>query len=93
MLIQMTLPKYRFCPPGESSGCKWKQDDATETSTYSSDKCLREVFLEVLKPTFMSLSDSKLLERCVLGTRKIPMSVSTVWCEYSVLNISTMVLK
>ena len=28
--------QHRFCPPGESSWCKWKQDEATGTSTYSS---------------------------------------------------------
>ena len=59
--------QHRFCPPGESSCCKWQQDAASGTSTYIDDNCLPEVFLEVLRPTFMTLSDSKLLGRCVLG--------------------------
>ena len=73
--------QHRFCPPGESSWCKWKQDAASGTSTYKDDDCLPEVFLEVLRPTFMTLSESKLLERCVLGTTQNPNECvnSMVW--------------
>ena len=59
--------QHRFCPPGENSWSKWQQDQATGTSTYKDDDCLPEVFLEVLRPTFMTLSETKLLERCVCG--------------------------
>ena len=59
--------QHRYCPVGESSWCKWQQDSATGTATYSSDDCLPEVFRELLRPTFMALSGSKLLERCVHG--------------------------
>ena len=59
--------QHRFCPPGENSWCKWQQDQASGTSTYKDDDCLPEVFLEVLRPTFMTLSETKLLERCVRG--------------------------
>ena len=58
----------RFCPPGESSWCKWQQDQASGTSTYQNDDCLPEIFLELLCPTFMTPSETKLLERCVRGT-------------------------
>ena len=34
---------------------------------YKGDDCLPEVFLELLKPTFLTLSDRKLLQRCVRG--------------------------
>ena len=73
--------QHRFCAPGESSWCKWQQDLATETSTYKADDCLPEVFLELLQPTFMTLSDTKLLERCVLGTTQNPNECinSIVW--------------
>ncbi|PFX11246.1 hypothetical protein AWC38_SpisGene25147 [Stylophora pistillata] len=64
--------QHRFCPPGDSSWCKWQQDQATGTSTYKGDDCLPEVFVETLKPTFVSLSDSKLLERCVRGKTQNP---------------------
>lgn len=73
--------QHRYCPLGESSWCKWQQDKATGTSTYDGGNCLPEVFFEVLKPTFMTLSDSKLLERCVLGTTQNPNECvnSMVW--------------
>lgn len=60
--------QHRFCPPGESSWCKWQQDQASGTATYKNDECLPEIFLELLRPTFMTLSETKLLERCVRGT-------------------------
>ena len=73
--------QHRSCPPGESSWCKWQQDSATGTSTYNAADCLPEVFLEVLRPTFMTLSDAKLLERCVRGTTQNPNECinSMVW--------------
>lgn len=45
------------------------------------DDCLPEIFLELLKPTFISLSDSKLLQRCVRGTTQNPTECinSLVW--------------
>ena len=51
------------------------------TSTYKAVGCLRGVFLELLRPTFMILSDSKLIERCVHGTTQNPneYSNSMVW--------------
>ena len=64
--------QHRFCPPGESSWCKWQQDQGTGTSTYKGDDCLPEVFMELLKPTFVTLSDSKLLKRCVRGKTQNP---------------------
>lgn len=73
--------QHRFCPVGESSWCKWQQDMATGTSTYKDDDCLPEVFLELLRPTFMTLSDTKLLERCIRGTTQNPNECinSMVW--------------
>lgn len=60
--------QQRFCPPGESSWCKWQHDQASGTVTYKNDECLPEIVLELLRPTFMTLSETKLLERCVRGT-------------------------
>ena len=56
--------QHRFCPPGPDSWCKWQQDQALGTSMYKGDDCLPEVFLELLKPTFLTLSDS---QWCVRG--------------------------
>ena len=35
------------------------------TSTYKGNDSLQEIFLELLHLTFMALSETKLLERCV----------------------------
>ena len=59
--------QHRFCPKGETSWCKWQQDVASGTSTFKKNDCLPEVFCELLRPTFTTLSDSNLLERCVRG--------------------------
>jgi hypothetical protein len=68
-LVQLNDLKkqHRFCPAGQNSWCKWQQDQALGTSMYNGDDCLPEVLFELLKPTFLTLSDSKLLERCVRG--------------------------
>lgn len=73
--------QHKFCPPGEKSWCKWQQDRATGTKTYKGDDLLPEVFFELLKPTFVALSDSKLLARCVRGaTQNANESInSLVW--------------
>ena len=86
--------QHQYYLPGESSWCKWLQDEATGTSTYDGGSCLPRVFHEVLKTTFMTSSDSKLLERCVLGTTQNPIkpvNASTPWCGYCVPK--TMILK
>ena len=73
--------QHRFCPLGETSWCRWQQDVTTGTKTYKDDDCLPEVFLELLRPTFMTLSDTKLLERCIWGTTQNPNECinGTVW--------------
>ena len=60
--------QHRFCPVGSNSWCKWQQDQALGTSMYKGDDCLPRVFPELLKPIFITLSDTKLLERCIRGT-------------------------
>ncbi|CAB4038257.1 Hypothetical predicted protein, partial [Paramuricea clavata] len=59
--------QHRYCPPGENSWCKWQQDKATGTKTYKNDNLLPSVFLDVLRPVFMTLSETNLLSRCVRG--------------------------
>lgn len=60
--------QQRYCAVGESHWCKWQQDTATGMTTYKNQDCLPEVFRELLRPTFISLSERKLLERCIRGT-------------------------
>ena len=73
--------QHHYCPPGGSSWCKWQQDFVTGTTTYKGDNCLPSVFLDVLCSVFMTLSDSKLLTRCIRGTTQNPNECinSLVW--------------
>ena len=75
--------QHRYCPPGGTSWCKWQQDLATGTATYKSDNCLPEIFLEVLRPVFLVLSETKLLQRCVRGTTQNPNECinSLIWAR------------
>ena len=75
--------QHRYCPLGEKSWCKWQQDLATGTATYKNDNCLPEVFLEVLRPVFVLLSETKLLQRCVRGTTQNPNECinSLIWAR------------
>ena len=81
--LKDTSKQHRYCPQGESSWCKWQQDQASGTSTYDGSSCLPEVFLQELTPTFLALSDTKLLERCVRGTTQNPNEClnSLVWAR------------
>ena len=77
--------QHRFCPVGESSWCKWQQDSASGTATYKADDCLPEVFFDLLQPIFMTLSETKLLERCVRGATQNRNECinSMVWVRYT----------
>ena len=70
VIAKSPTAQHRYCPPGENSWCKWQQDKHTGTKTYKPENLLPAVFLEVLRPVFMTLSETKLLERCVRGATK-----------------------
>ena len=62
--------QQKYCPKGEQSWCKWERNqekDADEEKGLSNKKFLPPVFLELLTPTWKSLADRKLLERCIGG--------------------------
>ena len=59
--------QHRLCPPGPDSWCKYQQDIAANTNTYSRSKCLPSVFRDELKHIFERLSDLNLLQRCQQG--------------------------
>ena len=73
--------QHRLCPPGTESWYKWQKDLATGKKTYSGSDCLPEIFLEVIRPVYMILSDSNLLRRCVRGATQNPNEClnSLVW--------------
>ena len=83
--VHLKDPKkqHRYCSHGESSWCKWQQDQSSGTSTYDGSDCLPEVFLKELTPTFLVLSEQKLLERCVHGATQNPNEClsSLVWAR------------
>ena len=56
--------EHHFCPAGKLYWCKWQQHVATGIKTYKGDDCFPEVYLKLLHPTFVTLTDSKLLEIC-----------------------------
>ena len=59
--------QHRFCPQGAVSWCQYQKDQANNTNTYNTNKCLPPVFRSQLKPIFTRLSDKTLLERCLKG--------------------------
>ena len=86
--VHLKDPKKKqhwYCPHGESSWCKWQQDQSSGTSTYECSDCLPEVFLKELTPIFLALSEQKLLERCVRGATQNPNeclnSLVWAWCH------------
>ena len=90
---QESAKQHRFCPAEKDSWWKWQQKVTMGTATYRDDDSLPEVFLELLKPPFMALSDSKRLERCSCGNIQDPHEClnSMVW--YAAPSISIMELK
>ena len=54
------IKQHHFCSAGKLSWCKWQQEVAIGIKTYKGDDCLPKVFLELLHPPFVTLSDSKL---------------------------------
>ena len=62
-------------------------------SGFKGTTSLPEVFLELLKPIFVDLSNEELLKRCILGTTKTQMKVLIVLCGYVVPNINFMAPK
>ena len=75
--------QHRLCPDGENSWCRYKQDLACKTNTYSAEKCLPPVFREELKMLFERLSDKNLLQRCLKGyTQNQNESINnTLWAK------------
>ena len=59
--------QHRYCPVGLKSWCAWQRHQAVGSTNYNAFHCLPEVFLDILKPIFMALSNADLLQRCVLG--------------------------
>ena len=53
--------RHQYCP--EDSWCQWKKDGENKEKDYHLDP----IFLELLEPAFIRLSEGKLMERCLPG--------------------------
>lgn len=59
--------RHRFCPPGPKSWCKYLSDKETGKNTYKKRINLPINIHELLKPTFVTLSSTELLSKCLHG--------------------------
>ena len=56
--------QHRYCTVGKESWCAWQRDKASGTKTYKATYCLPEIFMDLLRPIFIDLSNDELLKRC-----------------------------
>jgi len=59
--------RHRYCPRDESTWCKYRYDELHGTSKYNARINLPMWISDLLKPTFIALSDEALLAKCVHG--------------------------
>ena len=63
-MLEDSEERHKYCPKGEDTWCLYqKTNQKVEKQSHYLDK----VFLELLKPTFIRLSDRALLFRCLPG--------------------------
>ena len=73
--------QHCYCPVGLESWYGWQKNEVVKKSGFKGTTSLPEVFLELLKPVFVDLSNEELLKRCILGTTPNPNEIvsSLVW--------------
>ena len=59
--------QHAFCPKDRTTWCKYWKDQADYTTLYNESKRLPSAFKNELKPIFNRLSQTDLLQRCLLG--------------------------
>ena len=59
--------QHRYFPIGKESSCAWQRDRASGTKIYKGTFCLPEIFIDLLRPIFIDLSNDELLKRCFVG--------------------------
>ena len=59
--------RHQFCPPGETTWCKWKFDQLKGTKTYKPHVNIPKWIYNIIKPIFVDLSDETLLRKCLHG--------------------------
>ncbi|XP_076545772.1 uncharacterized protein LOC143305567 [Osmia lignaria lignaria] len=60
-------PQHKYCPPGESSWCKWQKavSEGILQDFVHENPPLSEKVLELIKPIYENLSSENLLTRCL----------------------------
>ena len=64
-------PLHQFCPPGNTSWCKWQKDQVEGSKTFEPKK-VASVVMEEIKPIFDALADEELLEKVLKGLSQNP---------------------
>eukprot|EP00117_Sycon_ciliatum_P014775 scpid77962/ scgid14895/ len=59
-------PNHDFCPDGPTSWCGWQKARA-EKRSYSHTKSLSPAIRDAVKPIYVRLAETSLLERCTRG--------------------------
>ena len=60
-------PMHQFCPPGPDSWCGWQLVQARKIPEYKHDNVLPAAVMNAIKPTYIRLTETSLLERCLRG--------------------------
>ena len=60
-------PRHMFCPTGKESWCKWQQREAGVHVIVEPRNSLPQAVVEVLKPLYVRLTETALLQRCSRG--------------------------
>ena len=59
--------RHHMCPETADSWCKYQADKLNNTDTYKEKPGIPAVIRETIRPVFISLSDDKLLNKCLQG--------------------------
>ena len=60
-------PQHQFCPTGADAWCGWQRVQAGSDEEYLHHNIMPEAGFEVIKPTYISLTDKALLQQCLRG--------------------------
>ena len=63
-------PQHNYCPEGETSWCGWQRDQKKGADSYKHKSPSPSAVVEVIKPTFETLSADDLLDRCLEGANQ-----------------------
>ena len=62
-----SVRQHQFCPSVSDSWCGWQPVQAGSDEEYVHHNIMQEAAFEVIKPTYISLTNKALLQRCLRG--------------------------